>query len=93
MLISWSPYVSGFYRITFTILEPFRGEYYDRKSEAFQQLSEDLSHAVNELYESVTGRQSATVIQIQYVGRLKVKSIFTGQVNVVMLVCNCLGSA
>jgi hypothetical protein len=57
--------VSGFYRITFTILEPFRAEYYDRNSEAFQQLSQDLSQAVNELYEDVAGRQSCTVIQIQ----------------------------
>jgi hypothetical protein len=58
-------YVSGFYRITFTILEPFRAEYYDRNSEAFRQLSQDLSQAVNEMYENVSGRQSATVIQIQ----------------------------
>jgi hypothetical protein len=58
-------YVSGFYRITFTILEPFRAEYYDRNSEPFRQLSQDLAQAVNELYENVSGRQSATVIQIQ----------------------------
>jgi len=77
----WWPYVSGFYRITFTILEPFRDEYYNRNSEAFRQLSQDLSQAVNELYESVAGRQSATVIQIQYVGHLKVKSICTCQMN------------
>jgi hypothetical protein len=58
-------YVSGFFRITFTILEPFRAEYNDRNSEAFRQLSQDLSQAVNELYENVPGRQSATVIHIQ----------------------------
>lgn len=58
-------FVSGFYRITITILEPFRAEYYDRNSEAFRQLSQDLSQAVNELYEDVPGRQSATVIQVQ----------------------------
>jgi hypothetical protein len=59
------PSVSGFYRITFTILEPFRNDYYDRNSEAFQQLSQDLSQAVNELYKGVEGLQSATVIQIR----------------------------
>jgi hypothetical protein len=64
-IIMFVTYVSGFYRITFTILEPFRAEYYDRNSEAFRQLSQDLSQAVNELYEDVPGRQSATVIQVQ----------------------------
>jgi len=81
----WWPYVSGFFRITFTILEPFQDQYYNRNSGAFQQLSQDLSQAVNELYESVPGRQSATVIQIQYVGCLKVKTICSCQMNISLL--------
>ena len=83
----WWPYVSGFYRITFKIQEPFRDEYYNRNSEAFQHVSQNLSQAVNDLYESVAGRQSATVIQIQYVGHLKVQSICICQMNISLMFC------
>ncbi|PSN57168.1 hypothetical protein C0J52_31472 [Blattella germanica] len=59
-----------FYRTTITILEPFIPEYLDRNSQKFQQISQELSQAVQDLYKNVPGSQSATVIQIQSTGEV-----------------------
>ena len=58
-------FFSGFFRATFIIVQPYIPEYDDRNSKEFRQISEELSRAVTDLYSSVPGTQSATVIQIK----------------------------
>lgn len=40
----------GFYRITLTVGEPYRREYSDRNSPEYRELSSNLTHAVENLY-------------------------------------------
>nr|CAD7404401.1 unnamed protein product [Timema poppensis] len=54
-----------YYRITFSINEPYQEEFEDRNSDLFQQIARNLTQAVDALYDSVEGRQSSTLIKIE----------------------------
>nr|CAD7455351.1 unnamed protein product [Timema tahoe] len=54
-----------YYRITFSINEPYQEEFEDRNSDLFQQVAKNLTQAVDALYDSVEGRQSSTLIKIE----------------------------
>ncbi|CAG2058739.1 unnamed protein product, partial [Timema podura] len=75
--ITDAPYVSStgrtpvapgqphYYRITFSINEPYQEEFEDRNSDLFQHVAKNLTQAVDALYDSVEGRQSSTLIKIE----------------------------
>lgn len=48
-----------------TILEPFIDAFSDRNSHEYIELSRNLINAVDELYTTLEGRQSATVIKVE----------------------------
>lgn len=50
-----------------TVKEPFNKNYEHRTSPDFSNLATPLQEAIDNLYSSVPGRQSATVIKIQLV--------------------------
>ncbi|KAK4879912.1 hypothetical protein RN001_008058 [Aquatica leii] len=54
-----------YYRITMAVFEPFIEAFNDRHSPEYKEISENLVTSVNRLYDSLPGRQSATVIRLQ----------------------------
>ncbi|KAF5298303.1 hypothetical protein FQA39_LY11787 [Lamprigera yunnana] len=64
----YEPVVPGqpvYYRITMAVFEPFIEPFNDRNSPEYKEISGNLVTAVNTLYESFPGRQSAAVIRLQ----------------------------
>ncbi|XP_031342212.1 basement membrane-specific heparan sulfate proteoglycan core protein isoform X8 [Photinus pyralis] len=54
-----------YYRVTMAVLEPFIAAFADRNTPQYREIAEKLVNAVNDLYDSLQGKQSATVIRIQ----------------------------
>lgn len=61
--------VTAYYRLTLTVKEPWFEEYANRHSSEFKRISTSLAEAIDKLYESFPGRQSAAVVRIQSVSR------------------------
>lgn len=54
-----------YYRIIFTIEEPYVEDFKDRNSYKYRDVSEELIRAIDNLYDPLPGTQSATVISIE----------------------------
>lgn len=54
-----------FYRITFALREPFIEQFSDRESSEAIRLRRSINEAIDKLYESFPGTQSANVIKIE----------------------------
>ncbi|XP_050682975.1 basement membrane-specific heparan sulfate proteoglycan core protein isoform X5 [Leptidea sinapis] len=52
-------------RVSFVVNEPYKKEYSDRDSEAFQTFSRNLSNAVNNVFRDVPGTYKASLVRIQ----------------------------
>lgn len=54
-----------YYRISFTVTEPYEAAFSDRNSFRYRDFSDDLIREIDSLYQSTPGTQSATVIKIE----------------------------
>ncbi|KYB27639.1 Basement membrane-specific heparan sulfate proteoglycan core protein-like Protein [Tribolium castaneum] len=59
------PHHPVYYRISFTVSEPYVDAFSDRNSFRYRDFSEDLIREIDRLYQSIPGTQSATVIKIE----------------------------
>lgn len=54
-----------FYRVTFTLSEPFEEDYNNRSSQKFKDVSTGITEAIDDLYQDLPGIQSASLIKIE----------------------------
>lgn len=54
-----------FYRVWFTLREPFDEVYNNRSSQKFKDVSAGITEAIDELYQDLPGVQSASLIKIE----------------------------
>lgn len=54
-----------FYRVTFTLSEPFEEDYNNRSSQKFKDVSSGITEAIDDLYQELPGTQSASLIKIE----------------------------
>lgn len=55
----------AYFRISFTVAEPYVEEFTNRHSFQYRDFTEDLVRDIEALYKDVPGTQSATVIKIE----------------------------
>ncbi|CAG9863072.1 unnamed protein product [Phyllotreta striolata] len=53
------------YRIAFTVMEPYREDYKDRNSPSFQQLSDRIKRALDQVFEQIPGHQNVQIISME----------------------------
>lgn len=56
---------SVFYRVTFTLNEPFENDYNNRSSQKFKDVSAGITEAIDDLFQDLPGIQSASLIKIE----------------------------
>ncbi|KAK6621856.1 hypothetical protein RUM44_001663 [Polyplax serrata] len=65
MATALSPGQPHYYRVNLKVNEPYREEYQDRSSPEYQSFQRSLVGAIEDLYQSVDGRQSVNLVNIQ----------------------------